>query len=200
MIFKIITKTMANRKKRILPNIIYLTQSAFISGRLITVNSLIAFETFHYLKEPKRVRKDFYVLKLDMRKAYDKVEWSFLRKMIKKRVSYTILRTLLYVVFLLSLTQLWFMGLFLLTSILLGASDKESFCLLIFFLICVEGLSTMIKMAEASCDLHRVKIYRRASFVSPLFFCDDSVLFWRVSVWECETIKHILHIYKNASR
>lgn len=51
VILKIVTKTLANRVKQILPHIIKDFQSAFLPGRLITDNSLIVFETFQYLKK-----------------------------------------------------------------------------------------------------------------------------------------------------
>ncbi|PNX69233.1 ribonuclease H [Trifolium pratense] len=51
---KIITKTIANRIKSILPEVISPNQSAFIQGRLITDNTLIASEIFHYLDQTKR--------------------------------------------------------------------------------------------------------------------------------------------------
>jgi hypothetical protein len=70
---KIITKTIANRLKTILPDVISPNQSAFIQGRLITDNTLIASEIFHYLKNTNR--KTGYVgIKTDMAKACDKVE------------------------------------------------------------------------------------------------------------------------------
>ncbi|PNX96792.1 ribonuclease H, partial [Trifolium pratense] len=74
---KIITKTLANRIKNILPDIISPNQSAFIKGRLITDNTLIASEIFHYLSHTKR-KNGFVGLKTDMAKAYDRVEWDFL--------------------------------------------------------------------------------------------------------------------------
>jgi hypothetical protein len=73
----------ANRLKLILPKIIHETQSAFVPSRLITENAMIDFESFHRMRR-RRGRQGFMSLKLDMCKAYDKVEWSFLRGIILK--------------------------------------------------------------------------------------------------------------------
>jgi len=53
VILKIVTKTISNRIKNILPNIISSQQSAFLPGRLISYNTLLAYEAFHYLKSKK---------------------------------------------------------------------------------------------------------------------------------------------------
>jgi len=53
VIFKLITKTIANRLKVILPSIVSINQSVLVPGRLITDSALVAFETFYYLNTKK---------------------------------------------------------------------------------------------------------------------------------------------------
>lgn len=64
VVYKIISKVLANRLKVILPKIISLNQSAFLLERLITYNILVA-----YTRMWSKV--GFMGIKLDMSKAYD---------------------------------------------------------------------------------------------------------------------------------
>ena len=77
VIYKIISKVLANRLKQILPQIISPTQSAFVPWRLITDNVLVAYETLHAMHYQKKGKKGSLALKLDISKAYDRVEWPF---------------------------------------------------------------------------------------------------------------------------
>lgn len=77
IIYKLIVKVVANRLKKFLANSMPDSQSAFLLGRLISNNILVAFETLHYLKRKTRGKMGFMALKLDMSKAYDQVEWGF---------------------------------------------------------------------------------------------------------------------------
>ena len=75
---------LANRFKKILPHIILESQSAFQADKAISDNNLMAFETLHHKKIMKSGKSEFVTLKLDMSKAYDRVEWSFLLKLMEK--------------------------------------------------------------------------------------------------------------------
>ncbi|ONI21875.1 hypothetical protein PRUPE_2G095500 [Prunus persica] len=82
--YKILSKVLANRIKPLLPMIISQAQSAFVAERQIHDNILIAYEVFHFLKL-RKAKKSFEMgIKLDMNKAYDRVEWNFLREVMLK--------------------------------------------------------------------------------------------------------------------
>ena len=74
VIYKIISKVMANRLKQILPQLIAPTQSAFVPGRLITNNVLVAYENMHAMHCRKIGKKGSLAMKLDISKAYNRVE------------------------------------------------------------------------------------------------------------------------------
>lgn len=79
--YKIIVRLMANRFRVVLDKCIDEAQYAFVPNRLITDNVFVAYELLHTLINKRSGRKSFMGLKLDMSKAYDRVEWDFLQAM-----------------------------------------------------------------------------------------------------------------------
>ena len=199
VLFKIVSKVLANRLKRILPDVIDESQSGFVPGRLITDNVLVAYECFHYLRKKKVGKEGYLGLKLDMSKAYDRVEWSFLEGMMEK---------------------LGFPERFV--QLIMAGVKSASFSILIngqptrtfypsrglrqgdplspfLFIICAEGLSTLLRDAEAKKEIHGLKIGKKVDAISHLFFADDSLLFSRANEVEVDKILEILSIYEVAS-
>ena len=79
VLYKIISKKLANRLKILLPSIISDAQCAFIPGRLIFDNIMIAFEFLHYMKRKLQGKDGYVAMKIDISKAYDRIEWHFLK-------------------------------------------------------------------------------------------------------------------------
>lgn len=75
MIYKIITKIIANRLKPLLAQLISPKQTKYVQGRQILDGIMVACETIHSLKATK---KRGILTKLDLCKPYDKLNWNFL--------------------------------------------------------------------------------------------------------------------------
>ncbi|KAL4318995.1 hypothetical protein GQ457_18G000180 [Hibiscus cannabinus] len=79
VIYKTVSKVLVNRMKSILPSCISNTQAAFVQGRAITDNILVAHELVHTHHTSVSRSSQEAVFKLDMEKAFDQVEWPFLK-------------------------------------------------------------------------------------------------------------------------
>lgn len=75
-IYKAISKMLVFRLKPILPRLILPNQTAFVKGRLLIENTILATELvrdYHNSKGPPRI-----TLKVDIAKAFDTLNWDFL--------------------------------------------------------------------------------------------------------------------------
>lgn len=74
---------MAVKTTALMPVVISDLQSAFVPGRLITNNTLIAYEFLHTIRK-QRAKQQFFAMKIDMMKAYDHVQWDYLHGCLSK--------------------------------------------------------------------------------------------------------------------
>ncbi|KAK2656123.1 hypothetical protein Ddye_009175 [Dipteronia dyeriana] len=138
-------------------------------------------------------------LKLDMSKAYDRVEWSFLSKMMCNLGFFDswidrVMRCITSVSFFFLVNGVR-CG-FVIPSRGLCQGDPLSPYL---FLICAEGLSRLIFTAERNKDIAGFRCTRGGPKISHLFFVDDSLLFSRASERDCLAIRRVLDWYALAS-
>lgn len=168
-------------------------------GWLISDNSLVAFEIAHFLKKRRDGKVGYRALKLDMSKAYDRVEWDFLEAVMYKLgfssiwVSWIMrcVRTVSYSFIVNGDPR----GL-ITPSRGLRQGDAISPYL---FLLCAEVLSRLISNVEAQGLVHGVRICREAPSISHLFFADDSFIFFKEEEAECMILRKLFLKYEQVS-
>lgn len=197
--FKIISKILANRLKPLLPTLISQQQSAFIQGRQIHDNIIVAHEVFHYIKHKKRGPKSFMALKLDLSKAFDRVRWNFLEERLRKLgfeekwIEWVMLciKTVNF-----SVVVNGGRAVDLIPSRGIRQGDPLSPYL---FLVVADCLSSMISDAVDKKELGGVRVRNRGPMLSHLLFADDSLIFLEASLKNCQAIKKILRDFGDAS-
>ena len=198
VIYKIVSKVIANHLKPLLNSIISETQSVFINNRLITENILIAYESLHHMKNNCTGKQGFMVFKLDMSKANDRVEWSFLEQILLKLSFHddwvALLMECITTVSYSILVNREPKGLFRSSR---GLRQGDPLSPYLFF-FCAEGLNALLQGATLRGEIHGFSICRTGPKLTHLFFANDCLLFCWPSLLECEKIKELLGFYEEA--
>ncbi|XP_072075375.1 uncharacterized protein [Arachis hypogaea] len=79
VVYKVITKVLVNRLRPHLKEIVGPLQGGFIPGRETPNNIIVAQEVLHFMKKTKS-KKGTLAFKIDREKAYDRVDWGFLKQ------------------------------------------------------------------------------------------------------------------------
>ncbi|KAL8131281.1 hypothetical protein AgCh_007272 [Apium graveolens] len=199
VLVKIVTKVVANRLKMLLDQVISENQSAFMSGRLISDNVLIAYEVMHTLKRKRRGNDAYMALKLDMSKAYDRIEWSYLQAvLIKMGFDHWWVHLIMQCVTSVSYQIVHARREIgpIMPSRGLRQGDPLSPYL---FIICAEGLSAMLHRFESQKMIQGVKVCRRAPSITHMLFADDSYFYCKAGESEVQKLVEILAKFELAS-
>ena len=159
---------------------------------------LIASEVNHFIKRKRQGKVGMAALKVDMSKAYDCMEWGYLRDVMLK-LSFAM--AFVDLVLLCVSTVRYYVacdGYMIGPNILergLRQGDPLSPCL---FILGAEWLLALVRNNERKGNIHGYKVARGVPSILHLFFANDS--FFRVVKEECdEVIKQCFLTYEKAS-
>ena len=198
--YKIISKVLCQRLKKVLPQRISETQSAFVAGRQITDNIMIAQEMFHALRTKPAGRVKRMVIKTDMSKAYDRMEWSFIEAVMRK----------------MGFSEIWIGWIMrCITSvkykvlmngeprgnIVPGRGLRQGDPLSPFiFILWTEALVSLLNHAENQGKITGMRVARASPLVSHLLFADDSFFFCKAEFRKCEEVMKVDRKYGKSIR
>ncbi|XP_021754445.1 uncharacterized protein LOC110719774 [Chenopodium quinoa] len=166
VLYKLVSKVLSNKLKLILPSVISENQSAFVPGRLIMDNVLVEYEIFHYLCKKKSGIRGYMAMKLDMSKAYDRMEWGFIEGMMLN-LGFNHNFVSLIMRCLSSVSYSILVNGFLTSSFVPSRGLRQGDLISPFlFLICAEGFSALLRNAEQSRMVHGVKLVRNVDPIS----------------------------------
>jgi hypothetical protein len=160
---------------------------------------MVAIEVVHFMRTKTKGKAGWVALKLDISKAYDRMSWEYLRVVLTR----------------MGFNDKWVHWMAMCVesvdySVLVngekvgpviprrGLRQGDPLSLYLFIL-CAEGLSSLIDRAEATCDITGTSICRGAPRVTHLLFADDCFLFFKACERQAQTMKNILCLYEAAS-
>ena len=193
-VYKIVTKITVTRLRPYLAKLISPLQTAFMPGRKGMDNAIIAQEVIHTISR-KRGRVGYMALKIDLEKAYDKLEWNFIRVMlIRANLPEDLIDIILSCVSTVS-TSIMVNG-EALDPIYPSRGIRQGDLLSPYlFILCMDFPGQFI---EEKCNMKEwqpVKASESGPTFSHLLFADDLVLFAKANHANCTAIREVLDVF-----
>ncbi|KAL5569691.1 hypothetical protein UlMin_026266 [Ulmus minor] len=199
VLYKVVSKCLANRLKVYLDDLISENQSAFVVGRLIHDNIIAWFEGIHMMKQGRFGNGKKMALKLDMSKAFNHVEWKFLEAVMTK-MGFARPWISKIMNFISSVSFSFLLNCEVKGNIISGRGLRQGDPLSPFlFLFCSEGLSCLLNKMEENGRIHGLRFGRGTFSISHLLFVDDSFIFMNANKEDAKILYDVLHFYGEAS-
>lgn len=197
--YKIIAKIITGRIQPLLSDLISPHQSVFVPKRAISDNVLITHEILHFFQTLKAKKHCAMAVKTDMSKAYDRIEWGFLKAVLNRLGFHATwiewimecVKTVTYS-FLINRSPKGMVT----PSRGLRQGDPLSPYL---FILCTEVLSGLCMKGNDDGSLPGVRVACNSPPINHLLFADDTMFFTKMSSRCCKTLVTILKRYEEAS-
>lgn len=159
---------------------------------------MVAHELMHFLKRKTKGKQYWMALKIDMSKAYDRVEWNYLAAILEKlgfdhRVVNLFMACISSVKYKFSHAGRTFGSITPSRGIRQG--DPLSSYL---FLLCIEGFTALIRKYESRGIIQGIKVAQRAPSISHILFADDCYVFCKASLESANRVIEMLHLFEKA--
>lgn len=195
--YKLLTKVIANRIKNVLSELIHPTQTSFVPGRNIQENVIIAKEMAFFFKKssPKR---NIMALKIDLSKAYDSLEWGFIKDTLQGfNFPQSLIDLIMNCICSPSISVLWNGEITDSFKPSRGIRQGDPLSPYIFVL-CMERLSILIGEQVVSGCWKPIKMGRDFD-IFHIFYADDVLLFGQASQENGEVIQGVLNRFGEES-
>lgn len=198
VIYKLVTKVIANRLKSVWSGLICSNQVSFVAGRQSIDNVIVCKEVIHSINQ-RKVRKGAMIIKLDMEKAYDRMEWNYVEEtMINAGIPRMLVDISMNCIRMGSCRLLWNGEVTEAINPSRGIRQGDPLSPYLFVL-CVERLSQWINMQVAKGSWKAIRPSRSGPQISHLFFADDLILFAEAREDQIKLIKSGLESFARAS-
>ncbi|PNY14401.1 ribonuclease H [Trifolium pratense] len=198
IVYKLITKVLVHRLRPFLDNIIGPFQSSFLPGRGTSDNAIVLQEIIHFMKR-SRNKNGYAAFKLDLEKAFDNVNWDFLRNcLIDFGFPDITVRLIMHCVTSPTYSILWNgtqLPPFTPTHGLRQGDPLSPY----LFIICMEKLSVAINNAVIQRNWEPIAITTHGPQLSHLLFADDVLLFTKAKNSQINFITELFERFSHAS-
>lgn len=198
VIIKVVSKVLANRLKPLMAVLVGREQSSFIPGRHTTDNIVIVQEALHSFKR-KKGKKGAMIAKIDLEKAHDRIDWTFLQEVLcSVGLDSAMITVIMGCLHSTRISVLWngeWLDSFISERGLQQGDPLSPY----LFVLCMEVLGNTIRTAVQQGTWKACRLSRGGPALSHLYFADDLLLFGDATPRQARVMADILETFCHES-